>query len=131
MSQRNTGSNREKPRSSARWQPAPALRPGDRVAVIAPASGFERADFEAGLALIANGLSGERRRYLDAGGLGILIGDGKLPHPASERIVETYYSLHVATEVHLTLDYQWISHPAYNTDRGPVSVFAVRVHAEF
>ena len=85
----------------------------------------------AGLALIANEPSAERRRYLDAGGLGILIGDGKLPHPASERLVETYYSLHVATEVHLTLDYQWINHPAYNTDRGPVSVFAVRVHAEF
>ena len=56
---------------SARWQPVPALRPGDRVTVIAPASGFERADFEAGLALIANRYhadygSGifERHRYL-------------------------------------------------------------------
>jgi muramoyltetrapeptide carboxypeptidase len=56
---------------SAHWQPAPALRPGDRVTVIAPASGFERAEFEAGFALLANRYhadygSGifERHRYL-------------------------------------------------------------------
>jgi len=47
------------------------LRPGDRVAVIAPASGFERGAFEAGLAVIsaryrAEHSSGvfERQRYL-------------------------------------------------------------------
>jgi muramoyltetrapeptide carboxypeptidase len=56
---------------SARFQPSPALRPGDAVAVIAPASGFERAAFDAGLALLAAhyqvsydaGLF-ERERYL-------------------------------------------------------------------
>jgi high affinity Mn2+ porin len=31
----------------------------------------------------------------------------------------------------LTFDYQWIDNPAYNRDRGPVSVFAVRLHAQF
>jgi muramoyltetrapeptide carboxypeptidase len=35
------------------FQAPPALRPGDRVAVIAPASGFERSAFDAGLELIA------------------------------------------------------------------------------
>jgi muramoyltetrapeptide carboxypeptidase len=34
-------------------QPFPALHPGDPVAVIAPASGFDRPAFEAGLAVIA------------------------------------------------------------------------------
>jgi len=38
---------------SAIFQAPPALRPHDRVAVIAPASGFERGAFEAGLAVIA------------------------------------------------------------------------------
>src|SRR3979490_3007852 len=33
------------------------------------------------------------RSFLNAGGLGILVGDGKLPHPGLERIIETYYSL--------------------------------------
>ena len=56
---------------TAPFQPPPALRPGDRVAVIAPASGFDRAAFDAGLALLSNRYhvehaSGvfERQRYL-------------------------------------------------------------------
>ena len=56
---------------TATFQLPPALRPGDRVAVIAPASGFERGAFEAGLTLIGaryraehgSGLF-ERQRYL-------------------------------------------------------------------
>jgi muramoyltetrapeptide carboxypeptidase len=36
----------------AAFHPLPAVRRGERVAVIAPASGFDRASFEAGLALI-------------------------------------------------------------------------------
>ena len=36
----------------ASFEPPPAVRPRDRVAVIAPASGFDRPSFEAGLALI-------------------------------------------------------------------------------
>jgi len=39
--------------STAPFQPFEPLRPGDAVAVIAPASGFERAAFEAGLAVLA------------------------------------------------------------------------------
>ncbi|MFZ0236306.1 MAG: carbohydrate porin [Xanthobacteraceae bacterium] len=31
----------------------------------------------------------------------------------------------------MTLDYQFIVNPAYNSDRGPVSVIGARVHAEF
>ena len=55
----------------ARFQPPPALHPRDRVAVIAPASAFDRPSFEAGLALIgARYRAGygpgvfERQRYL-------------------------------------------------------------------
>ncbi|HEV2285340.1 MAG TPA: LD-carboxypeptidase [Steroidobacteraceae bacterium] len=58
-------------RTPRAYQPPPALSPGDRVAVIAPASAFDRPSFEAGLALIAAryqvsygaGLF-ERQRYL-------------------------------------------------------------------
>jgi high affinity Mn2+ porin len=83
-----------------------------------------------GLALINNGISAARERYLNAGGLGILIGDGRLPHPGPEQIIETYYSAAVWKFLHLSLDYQWINHPAYNRDRGPASVIAVRLHAQ-
>jgi high affinity Mn2+ porin len=92
---------------------------------------WKRGDDTFGLTLIDNGISAERERYLDAGGLGILIGDGKLPHPGPEVICETYYSAALFAHLALSLDYQYVEHPAYNRDRGPVSIVAVRVHAQF
>jgi high affinity Mn2+ porin len=83
-----------------------------------------------GLAGVVNAISRERRQYLAAGGLGILIGDGRLPRAGHEDILETYYELAVIPAVHVTLDYQWVDNPAYNRDRGPASLFAVRLHAE-
>ena len=83
-----------------------------------------------GVALIDDGISAAHERYLNAGGLGILVGDGKLPHPGPEEIVETYYELPLSVQVNLTLDYQWVNNPGYNRDRGPVSIVAVRVHAQ-
>jgi high affinity Mn2+ porin len=93
-------------------------------------SSWHRRDDTVGIAAINNGISAARESYLNAGGLGILIGDGKLPHPGPEQIIETYYSAAVWKFVHVSLDYQWINHPAYNRDRGPVSVVAVRLHAQ-
>jgi high affinity Mn2+ porin len=92
---------------------------------------WSRAGDTVGLVGIRNGISADRERYLNAGGLGILVGDGRLPRPGAEQIAETYYSLAVLAAAALTLDYQWIKNPAYNSDRGPVSVFAIRVHAQF
>jgi high affinity Mn2+ porin len=94
-------------------------------------SGWHRANDTVAIAAVNNGISGVREAYLNAGGLGILIGDGRLPHPGPEQILESYYSAAVFSFAHLSLDYQWINHPAYNRDRGPVSVIAVRLHAEF
>jgi high affinity Mn2+ porin len=91
---------------------------------------WHRPDDTVGLAAIRNGISAARENYLNAGGLGILVGDGKLPHAGPEQIIETYYSAAVWKFLHLSLDYQWIAHPAYNRDRGPVSVVAVRLHAQ-
>ena len=68
---------------------------------------------------------------MNLGGLGLLVGDGKLPHPRPEQIVETYYALAPLSWASVTLDYQWVRNPAFNTDRGPVSILAVRVHAQF
>jgi high affinity Mn2+ porin len=84
-----------------------------------------------GVAGIENAISASRERYLGAGGLGILVGDGRLPHPGPEAILESYYAAALCAPVQLTFDYQWIEHPGYNRDRGPVSVFAVRIHAQF
>jgi high affinity Mn2+ porin len=92
---------------------------------------WQRSDDTVGFAAINNGISGAREAYLNAGGLGILVGDGRLPHPGPEQILESYYSAAILKFMHVGLDYQWINHPAYNRDRGPVSVFAVRLHAQF
>jgi high affinity Mn2+ porin len=94
-------------------------------------SRWSRSRDTVGLAAIVNDISAARKRYLDAGGLGILVGDGQLPHSGSEQIVETYYDLTVLQQTHLTLDYQWVNHPGYNLDRGPVSIVGVRMHAQF
>jgi len=84
-----------------------------------------------GVAGVINGISSAARRYFTAGGLGVLVGDGALPNYSSEKILETYYSFSVAGWATLSLDYQFVGNPAYNASRGPVSVFAVRAHAEF
>ena len=63
--------------------------------------------------------------------VGILVGDGQLLHPGLEKLLETYYSFSLSPGVRLSLDYQFISHPAYNRDRGPASVFGLRFHAQF
>ena len=89
-----------------------------------------RKDDTIGIAGVVNAISGTHQKFLNAGGLGILVGDDRLPHPSTERILETYYSLAVS-HWRLTLDYQLIINPAYNTDRGPVSVFSTRLHSQF
>jgi high affinity Mn2+ porin len=89
-----------------------------------------RLDDTVGLAGVVNGITKVHEDFLNAGGLGILVGDGMLPHPGPEQIIETYYALPVSF-FKLTLDYQFIVNPGYNEDRGPVSVVSARLHAQF
>jgi len=89
-----------------------------------------RPDDTFGLAGVVNGISAEHEAFFNDGGLGILIGDGQLPHPGLEQIIETYYQFPVWFS-RVTLDYQFIANPAYNRDRGPVSVLGARLHAQF
>ena len=77
-----------------------------------------------------NALSSAAQRYFAAGGIGILIGDGRLPHYGTEDILETYYNAKLTDWLSGALDYQFIAKPAYNRDRGPVSVFGVRLHTQ-
>ena len=89
-----------------------------------------RPDDTFGLAGVINGISRQHQAYFNAGGLGILIGDGRLPNPGLETIIETYYSLPLSSW-RLTFDYQFIVNPAYNRDRGPVSVIGTRLRTQF
>jgi len=92
---------------------------------------WARPDDTVGVAGVINGISGVHQAYFNAGGLGILVGDGQLPHPGLEQIIETYYSYALSSAMKVSFDYQFIANPGYNTDRGPVNVFAGRFHAAF
>ena len=90
-----------------------------------------RPDDTIGVAGVVNGISGVHQAFFNAGGLGILVGDAQLPNPGLEKIIEAYYSYAVSTSTRLSFDYQFIVNPAYNSDRGPVNVFAGRFHWQF
>lgn len=84
------------------------------------------------LALGSNvgGLSGAHRRFLENGGIGFITGDGRLRY-RPEWITEAYYDVQLGPGIHGAAGHQLIVNPAYNADRGPVSVFALRLRAAF
>jgi high affinity Mn2+ porin len=90
-----------------------------------------RKDDTVGTAFVVNTISHALKDYLADGFLGILVGDGKLANAGPEQIWESYYSYAVRAGVEITADYQLVNHPAYNADRGPVSILGVRLHAQF
>jgi high affinity Mn2+ porin len=89
-----------------------------------------RPDDVIGIGGALNSLSRDHRDFIAAGGLGVLIGDGALNYKR-ERILETYYAYALTKQLTLTADYQLITNPAYNADRGPVHVISGRFHGEF
>ncbi len=93
--------------------------------------GWGRPDDTIGAVGILNGISAEHVAFLNAGGLGILLGDGQLTNYGMEKIFETYYSYALTASTRLTFDYQFINDPGYNADRGPVNVFSGRFHWQF
>ena len=77
-----------------------------------------------------NGISENHRSFLEKGGYGFIIGDGRLNY-GLEHILELYYNIRLNKFLWFTVDYQFVKNPAYNRDRGPVNVFAARGHVEF
>jgi len=82
-----------------------------------------------GVALVVNGISRDHADYLRAGGKGFIIGDGALNY-GREKIVESYYLFSLGKGFAISPDFQQVVNPAYNRDRGPASVWAVRLHWE-
>lgn len=100
------------------------------VGAVLKGAAWGRPDDRIGIGGVIDALSPAARSYFAAGGLGILIGDGQLNY-RNEKILEAFYAYSVNSWVTLTVDYQLIANPAYNADRGPVSIFSTRLHAEF
>ncbi|MEA3198405.1 MAG: high affinity Mn2+ porin [Gammaproteobacteria bacterium] len=91
---------------------------------------WNRPNDTVGLGGVVSGISSDNQKFLAAGGFGIEDGDGALTY-GRESVVETYYDAELWKGIHGTLDYQYIQNPAFNRDRGRVSVFGGRIHAEF
>ena len=84
----------------------------------------------AGLALVTNGIAKDHQIYLADGGLGFLLGDGRLNY-GRENILETYYTAHIWRGIYVAPGVQHFNNPGYNQDRGPVTVPTFRLHLEF
>jgi high affinity Mn2+ porin len=91
---------------------------------------WRRPDDTFGLAGIISGASSANQKFLEAGGTDMLDGDGALTY-SPEKVLETYYDFKIWKSVHGAFDYQFITDPAFNQARGPVSVFGARLHWEF
>src|SRR5580704_8752466 len=91
---------------------------------------WHRKQDRAGIAFVTNAIKKDHQTYLADGGLGFLLGDGRLNY-GRENIVESYYTVHVWRGIYLAPGLQYITNPGYNRDRGPVIVPTFRAHVEF
>ncbi len=99
---------------------------------------WQRGRDHLGLAFLIHGLSSDHRAYLAEGGKGFLLGDGTVYSPSGqwlnygpEEIFESYYRAQLGRYVEITPDVQFIAHPGYNRDRGPVALAALRLHVYY
>lgn len=83
-----------------------------------------------GTAFETGGLSSQHRQYLALGGLGFILGDGRLNY-GRENVSETYYTAHVVSGLYMAVQLSYVNNPGYNRDRGPVIVPGVRAHMDF
>jgi high affinity Mn2+ porin len=83
-----------------------------------------------GMVYIVSGASVANQKFLQAGGTDILDGDGGLRY-SPERVLEAYYNFHIWRTLQITIDYQIVSNPAFNHDRGPVDIMGARLHWSF
>jgi hypothetical protein len=91
---------------------------------------WHRAHDRFGVAFVTNAIKKDHQEYLAAGGLGFLLGDGRLNY-GRENIIESYYTAHVWRGIYIGPGLQHIENPGYNRDRGPVLVPSFRLHLEF
>jgi hypothetical protein len=91
---------------------------------------FNRSEDVIGIACVMNGISKLHAQYLNAGGYGFMLGDGKLTHYNNEIITEAFYKIKLASSLWITPDYQLVLNPGYNANRGPVSIYALRAHVQ-
>jgi hypothetical protein len=91
---------------------------------------WHRLNDKVGVAFVSNAIKRDHQNYLHYGGLGFLLGDGNLTY-GREDILEWYYNAHLWRGLYGMIGGTQITHPGYNTDRGPLYVTTVRTHIDF
>ncbi len=89
-----------------------------------------RPEDQVGIAYALDGLSSQHKNYVAAGGVGFIIGDGRLNY-GLEQILETYYRVQIGKYVQVSPDFQYIQNPGYNRDRGPIAVYSLRLRVSY
>ena len=93
-------------------------------------SRWRRPDDKFGVAFVSNAIKKDHQRYLALGGLGFILGDGRLNY-GREDIEEAYYNRHIRSGLFGAIQLTHINNPGYNRDRGPVWVPGLRLHVDF
>jgi len=91
---------------------------------------WHRKDDRIGSAFVNSGLGSDHRKYLALGGIGFMLGDGRLNY-GRESASETYYTTHVFGGLYLGAQLSFMNNPGFNRDRGPVVVPGLRAHLDF
>jgi high affinity Mn2+ porin len=91
---------------------------------------WERPADALGVGVGWNGVNADHRDYLAAGGLGFMLGDGAL-NPGTENVVDAYYRFAPLPFFAVSAEVQRYTNPGFNRDRGPVTVWGLRLHASF
>jgi hypothetical protein len=110
-----------------------AYDPADRsfsFGAVAKGSAWRRPFDVTGVGFAASWISDIHARYLAMGGVDGFVGDGYL-RQAAENVLDVFYSMNFLKAIWITADYQHLSNPGFNADRGPVEIFGGRIHAEF
>jgi high affinity Mn2+ porin len=94
-------------------------------------SRWGRPDDTVGLGAAVNRISHQGKLYLAAGGLGGIIGDGQLPECRLRADPGNLLSRRRFSFACIAFDYQFMYNPAYNRDRGPVSIFGLQLHMQY
>lgn len=89
-----------------------------------------RADDRLGVAVVIDALSAVHARYLELGGCGFELCDGRLDY-GHEAVMETFYRIQAGKYAQVSPDFQFIENPGYNRERGPARVYGVRLHLQY
>jgi hypothetical protein len=99
------------------------------IGLMANGAGWHRPSDVSGIGYNAGWISKAHADYLKMGGVDGFIGDGAIT-PAAEKSLDMFYSVNFRKGLWFTGDYQHITNPGFNSARGPVNVFTVRIHGE-